>query len=802
MLSTETKEKISCYHCGEDCPDASITAGDKYFCCTGCRTVYEILNGKDLCSYYDLEKSPGIRPSPDHNSFEYLDDENVAGRILTFQNNSTAVVNFYIPQIHCTSCIWILENLYKLKPGIFHSEVNFLNKSLLIKYHKEKINLREVVETLASIGYEPLLQLDALENKVESGQDKKILYKLGVAAFCFGNIMLFSFPEYLGIDSSEVFYRNLFGYLNFVLSLPVLFYSASYYFSSAYTSLKKKIVNINLPLSIGIAVLFARSCFELFTGTGAGYFDSMAGLVFLLLIGRYIQQRTYSSLNFERDYKSYFPLSVIRKDKSGERSVPVSVLTAGDRIIIRNKEIIPGDGVLMSGRAFIDYSFITGESELAEIKQGGFIYAGGRQHGSTIEIELIKEVSQSYLTKLWNNPSFKKEREKVFTHFTNLVSRHFTAAVIFIAVAAGLLWLPDWYMAMDVFTAVLIVACPCALALSVPFTFGSALRILGRNKFYLKNSLNIEDLAKTDVVVFDKTGTITETDKPGIKYAGRKLTDEEEIFLKSTVKNSVHPLSRIIYDSLRPETVIEPLDYSEIEGEGIRALFAAAEVKLGSSAFAGSNSGNGDRLVNKTLVHLSINNISYGHYELSNIYREGVLSSIDELGTSYENFLLSGDTEGEKDNLLPYFKNENFLLFRQTPHDKLSFINKLQNGNKRVLMVGDGLNDAGALSQSDFGIAVTSDISSFSPACDAILDSSSLNKLNNFLKFSKDTSKVIYVSFAVSLVYNLGGLAFAVNGLLTPLIAAVLMPLSSLTIFAIAVTGTTIAARRRNLVCR
>jgi P-type Cu+ transporter len=793
MEDIPVKEKIVCYHCGEDCPSDNIIIDEKYFCCNGCKTVFEILNGNNLCNYYELEKAPGSPPSGYTKTYEYLDDENVINNIISFQNSTTAYVNFYIPRIHCSSCIWILENLYKLNQGIFHSEVNFLEKSVLIKYKKDKISLKGVVEILASIGYEPLIQLDSMSSRHKTSDDKKLLYKLGIAGFCFGNIMLLSFPEYLSIGESEVVYRKLFGYLNFLLSLPVLIYSASDYFISAFASLKKKIININLPLSIGIGMLFLRSCFEIFTSAGAGYFDSMAGLVFLLLIGKYIQQRTYSSLNFERDYTSYLPLSVIRKTGVTKVSVPVTELKQGDRILIRHREIIPGDSILISDTACIDYSFLTGESQLNELRSGELVYAGGRQEGNLIELEIVKEVSQSYLTRLWNNPAFDKERHKHFTHFTNKISRHFTAGIIIIAIISALLWLPDLYMAMNVFTAVLIVACPCALALSVPFTYGNALRIFGRNKFYFKNSLRIEDLARADAVVFDKTGTITESRNSGIKYCGRDLTIDEKNFVKSITGISLHPLSRMISESITAAGDNRISDYKEIPGKGIEAGSEGNIFKIGT----GINE-NGPE-INTTKVHLLINNIYAGFYEVSNSYRSGILDEIKELKKNYKIFLLSGDSEGEKENLLPYFKEDSNLLFRQSPQDKLDFVKRLQSEGSKVLMIGDGLNDAGALSQSDFGISVTDDISNFSPACDAILDSSSLNRISYFLKFSKDSNIIIYTSFAVSLLYNIGGLAFAVSGMLTPLVAAVLMPLSSLTVFAIAAAGTTITARKRRL---
>ena len=794
MENLHLKDKLLCYHCGEECPSPDISADSKYFCCAGCKTVYEILSENKLCNYYNLEKTPGISPPIHHKKYEYLDDEKIVNRLLNFQNENIAFVSFYIPQIHCTSCIWILENLYKLNENIFFSEVNFLNKTVLIKY-KKNITLKKVVELLASIGYEPQIQLDSVEKQKAFPGDKKLLYKLGIAGFCFGNIMLLSFPEYLSIDITDLFYKKLFGYLNFLLSLPVLFYSASDYFSSAFTSLRKKIININLPLSIGIAALFLRSCFEIFTDTGAGYFDSMSGLVFLLLIGRYVQQRTYSMLNFERDYKSYFPLSVIKKEKDAERSVPVSSLVPGDRIIIRNNEIIPADSILFEGDAFIDYSFISGESAITVLKPGGLIYAGGKQKGSAVELEVIKEVSQSYLTRLWNNPLFNKEKD--FTKFTNTVSRYFTAGVIFIAVTAALFWLPDWFTAMNVFTAVLIVACPCALALSAPFTFGNAMKILGRNKLYVKNSLNIEEMAKTDTVVFDKTGTITKADEAGVKYFGRELTPGEKTLVKSTAKTSLHPLSRIIAESLNADNGVYPSDFKEIAGEGIEAQFPGIRIKMGSLKRLPNNND-----PYKTKVHLSINDEYTGYYEIANSYREGVFTLIEELKKHYKIYLLSGDNEGEKDKLLNYFSDYSNMLFRQSPQDKLEFINKLQSEGKKVLMIGDGLNDAGAISRSDYGISVAESVSNFSPACDAILESSSITRTKSILKFSRDSVKIIYINFIVSVLYNITGLTFAVEGQLTPLIAAILMPVSSLTVVAIAAAGTSIAAKRRGLLFR
>ncbi len=570
--STELKSSLKCYHCGDNCPDDAICIGEKYFCCNGCKTVYEILNENQLCNYYNIDQNPGISPKINVvRKFDYLNDETIVNQLIDFKNENITAITFNIPQMHCSSCIWLLENLFKINPNINQSKVDFLKKTLSLKFYHQKISLKEVVELLASLGYEPQIQLDDIgKNSNQNKLNKKLLFKIGIAGFCFGNIMLLSFPEYLSINISEIFFRKFFGHLNLLLALPVFIYSASEYFSSAYKGLKKKVVNIDFPISLGIAVLFFRSAYEILTYTGAGYFDSMSGLVFFLLLGKWFQNKTYDALNFERTYKSYFPVAVTVKESSEEKSTPLSKLKVGDRILIRNNEIIPADSILFNGDGLIDYSFVTGEAKPVEKVSGELIYAGGRQAGGLLELEVIKEVSQSYLTQLWNNDSSSKKNESQFTEFSNVVSKYFTFVVLLIAFIAGAFWLHAGIAAsLGVLTSVLIVACPCALALSIPFTFGNTIRIFGKNKFYLKNTAAVEELSKIDEIVFDKTGTITETGKAAIHYAGKELNGFQREMIKSLVRNSTHTLSKRIYDFIEANKYFDVTDFNEINGKGI-----------------------------------------------------------------------------------------------------------------------------------------------------------------------------------------------------------------------------------------
>lgn len=797
--SVDKSTKLICFHCGQDCPDDSIHLEDKYFCCNGCKTVYEILNQNQLCNYYNFENNPGISPSSIYDKkYDYLDEKDVIEKIVDFRDDKITSLTFYIPQMHCSSCIWLLENLYKLNSAVLQSKVNFVRKELSVRFLHEKLSLKDLVKLLASIGYEPQISLDSVELKKEQHSNRQLYYKIGIAGFCFGNIMLFSFPEYFSIDITETFLKKFFSYLNLVLALPVFFYSASDYFISAFKGLRKKVVNIDVPISLGILVLFIRSAYEILFNVGSGYFDSMAGLVFFLLIGKILQEKTYDALNFERDYKAYFPLSVTIKQNENEKSIPVSKLMVGNRILIRKNEIIPADSILINGEGIIDYSFVTGESHPVSKVSGEMIFAGGRQLGGAIELEVIKEVSQSYLTRLWNNDTFNKIGESYFTRFSNTVSKYFTIIVLLIAIGAGAYWLTvDLKTAVHVFTSVLIVACPCALALSTPFTLGNAMRILGRNKFYLKNSSVIEEMAKVNEIVFDKTGTITESGKADIIFQGKVLTPFEQKLVKSLVRNSTHPLSKKIYDSIDIDEIFPVTKFQEKTGGGISGMIYGYLVKLGSSSFVGLE--NSDEETLQTRIYLSINEQFVGKFIISNSYREGIDEVIKNLSEHYHLSLLSGDNEGEKATLENIFGKKSNLNFRQSPEDKLIYIKEQQLKGKKVLMLGDGLNDAGALSKSDVGIAVTDDISNFSPACDAILHGSELKKLPKFLAYAKDSVNIIYASFAISFMYNLIGLSFAVEAKLSPILAAILMPVSSISVVLFATVMTNIFGKKRGL---
>jgi Cu+-exporting ATPase len=745
--------------------------------------VYELLNETGMCDYYTLTHNPGTsqRIKVRADKFSFLDDGQISQSLIHFDNGLQQHVTFYLPQIHCSSCLWLLENLHRINPAVISSKVNFEKKEADIVFESSGISLRKVAELLTAIGYEPYISLNDMGGR-SPGINRNKIYKLGVAGFCFANIMLMSFPEYFGVDAKEASLLALFRYGNLILSLPVFFYSATEFYSSAWKSLQHRFLNIDAPIVLAIFVTFVRSLYEVLSGTGGGYFDSMSGIVFFMLAGRVLQDRTYQQLSFDRDYTSYFPIAVTKLADGIQQTVSLRNIKLNDTLLIHNEELIPADGIITRGKALIDYSFVTGESIPVVKEMGEIVYAGGKQTGANIELLVIKEVAQSYLTKLWNRNEEGKQpaSEKSFVH---MLSRYFTWIVLTISAMAGAFWYFNNQAYMwNAITAVLIVACPCALLLSNSFTNGNILRRLASQSFYLRNAQVIEDISQADCLVFDKTGTLTNSNQTDIRYEGMDLTKDQVKIIGALATQSAHPYSKAIAQWAGDVAGIHVMGYREFPGKGIEGIVMGDLISLGSESFImqGADSGN-----KNSEVYIAVEEKILGKFVFSNHYREEVPEMLKKLGSKYQLAIISGDNSGELPYLRGLLGNEVALLFNQQPIDKLDMIQGLQQKGKKVMMIGDGLNDAGALAQADTGIAIAGTTHQFTPASDAILAAEQLPRLYQLIRLCKANKSVVLTAFAVSVIYNIIGLFFAVQGVLSPMVAAILMPCSSFSILLI-----------------
>ena len=700
--------------------------------------------------------------------------------------------------MHCSSCLWLLEHLQRLEPAILSSVVSFERKEVTVFFDCTQTSLRKVVELLTRIGYEPHLSHDDVQKTESPDARRKHWIKIGLAGFCFSNIMMLSFPEYLaGPEGIEPQIMSVLNIIKIALSIPVITYAASEFFIKAWQGIKSRYLNIDAPIALALVITFGRSLYEIGSGTGAGYLDSMSGIVFFMLLGRWLQDLTYKAISFDRDFKSFFPIA-FEIDRAGNRmQVPLEKIAAQDIIHIHHGELIPVDAFISKGDAQIDYSFVTGESIPVHVEKGSIVYAGGKQDGGKIEIIAIKEASQSYLNLLWNKKQVNES--KLSAHpFIDGLSRYFTYIVFALGlIAAGYWWIQDQNALMwNAVTTILIVACPCALLLSANFTTGNILRILSVNKFYLKNAYMLEMLGKVNTVLFDKTGTLTHKQSIEITYEGKMLDEILKEDIASILIHSNHPLSKAVYLHLQVSNIKPAANFKITPGKGLEGWIHDRYIKIGSPEFTNAPG----KYYPASTVCISVDTKWIGTFQILTKYRFGLQRMFASLKKNYAVALLSGDHDAEKQTLRELMGTECETRFEQRPEDKLEFIHQLQkNRGTHVLMIGDGINDVPALQASFVGIAVADGDNAFTPAADGIIEGSHISNLDHVLQYVRSGKKIILFSFIISILYNIVGLYFALQGTLSPLIAAILMPLSSLSIILITFGLSNVMAKRYHL---
>ncbi|HRP68804.1 MAG TPA: heavy metal translocating P-type ATPase metal-binding domain-containing protein, partial [Turneriella sp.] len=586
-----TKTVNICAHCGAS--SAFLKHANSFFCCDGCRRVYTILKEQNLLGYYEMgENTPLSLKGEAVHDFSYADSVWFHKTFTTPLSHGRYQMRLKLPAIHCAATTLSRPLPSRPKPAST-TAMNRSRKELTV-VAQDSLSVSKLVQFVTDLGYTPDFKPESSRSRSLTQYDKGLLKRMAVAAFGFGNAMFFSLPDYL-THNLETRFQTLFITLNLSLALLVLFYSAGEFFTNAWRALKKKKIILDLPIALGIVAMFTRSVLEISVGVSSGYFDTFAGLIFFLLIGRYVQSRSYTYLAFERDNLLFLPLAVrVVHEGAGEKTTPVQDLRTQDTIRLLNGEIAPTRCRVLSDSVAVDYSFTTGESQPVILPKGDILEIGGKVVGHSALFSVMEPVDQARVNRVWESAT-SDTAEISFTEessFADKVLPYFTLIVLGIATAGFLYWLPqDTTMAWNVFTAVVVITCPCALAMAKPFSFYTTLSALGRSGLFLKSAAVVEKFFNIGTIILDKTGTITSAHEYDVTFHGvdnQILSEEAAVKIYSLTRESTHPLSKAITAHLAQNKdfiFADALAFEEVLGEGLSARVDGTLCVLGSRRY-------------------------------------------------------------------------------------------------------------------------------------------------------------------------------------------------------------------------
>ena len=799
--------KVKCNHCHlEFTKVIMIEENNLNFCCKGCQGVYHLLKDDGLDSFYEKLGNKTIAPpiEIDNNDLEKFDSKNFLDNYVKITKDGFAQIDLIIEGIHCAACVWLNEKVLYETKGIIEANINFTSNKARITWDDEKLKLSEIILKIRAIGYNAYAYDSSVADIAATKAKRDYFIRMMVAVIASMNIMMLSVAKYTGFFtgiSEEV--KNMIHIGEFLLSTPVLFYSGWVFFKGAYYGIKNRIITMDFLVAFGSTLTYTYSLFILFGAKGESYFDSVAMIITFVLVGKYLEViGKKSAVDTLDKIKSSLPLEAVVVDENNNKKlVALNSIKIDDVIEIKAGDKIPVDGQIVNGEGFFDESTLTGESIPVYKKVGDIVYSGTINSNSLINYKVTKDFKNSTFSSIVTLlEDSLNSKPKIQTKAAQ-ISKGFSVTILSLALMTFLVW---YFFGIDlgfdytgttqfersfiVAVSVIVIACPCALALATPMASLVGISELAKKGLLFKEAKFIESMAVASSVVFDKTGTLTKGELNVVKARIMDDNIHKLNLLYSLLSASNHPVSKSIKKYLSKKYDLEDKKLNSVknvEAKGMSAKYTNIEGK--SFELLG---GNLDLLKqneiyykfesNKTVYLFAINKKVIATFELEDEIKDNSKELISYLQkNNIEVTMLTGDNENVAKDIAEKLNIKNYLS-SQTPVSKAEYIKKLRSENKVVVMVGDGVNDSVALSNADVAVAMGNSADVSLAVSDIVLLNSSLKSLKDAFIISSRTYKFIKQNLYLSLIYNAVTIPLAMAGYVIPLVAALSMSLSSL----------------------
>jgi len=809
MEHLSSASHAGCAHCGLPVPLARRTsAGAASFCCDGCATVFSVLLEHGLTRYYALARAAGERV-PAHvtgRGHEELDDPAFVARACTPLPGGLLATDLYLEGVHCAACVWLVEKIPSLVRGAIEVRLDLPRSRARVLWDPMKAKLSEIAVALDRLGYPVHPYRGARAAEVRKRENRELLLKIGVAGAVAGNVMAIAFGLYGGfLHGIEPEYLMLFRVTSLLVAAPSVFWCGSTFFRGAFFALRAKTLSMDVPIAIGLVAGYAQGAVNTVRATGEVYFDVVTMLVFLLLAGRYLlKRRQGAAVEAAELLSSLAPSSARVLEDGGEREVPLEALVPGMRVAVLAGETFPADGLVVDGRSSVDPSLLTGESRPVEVACGDAVHAGTVNLSGRLEVAIESTGEDTRVGRLMRLVEESARRRAPIVQLADRISGRFVAAVLALAAITFAIW---WHvsaqLAFDHAVALLIVTCPCALGLATPLAISAAIGRAARAGFLVRGADVIEALSRGGRMILDKTGTLTMGELAVVAYSG---SEQVRALVAAAEAHSSHPVARALATSRPP--AMGPVEIEETLGGGIVGRVGRHAVVAGSPAFLASRFPVWPLEITSrvaafsaeglTPIVIAVDGAVCGVFGLGDPLRDDARGAIHALrALGYESSILSGDHPGAVSAVARALDvSPDRARGSVSPEGKVAAV-LAEKERGAVVMVGDGVNDAAALASADVGVAVHGGAEAAFAVADVFVTRPGLNRLVELVVGSRRTMRVVKRNLIFSLLYNVVAVVLAMTGFINPLLAAILMPLSSLTVIASSSLSRSFAPSRR-----